>query len=225
MNPYYEKDGITIYHGDSLLETAALDIVPDVVLTDPPYGVSYFSKRRKVKPVLDRLENDTTLEWLQEYFVTLSHKMAVNSAFYTFCSWHHVEKFKQAIIYADLKIKNLIVWNKNNHGTGDLYYAYAPKHELVWYAMKGKKKLNRRPQDVLNFPKVASMVHATQKPLGLLEVFLSASMQPSDLVFDPFMGVGSTLVAAKRLGFQAVGIELEERYCEEAARRLENGLD
>lgn len=67
-------------------------------------------------------------------------------------------------------------------------------------------------------------VHPTQKPLGILEPLLRYSVPPGGLVLDPFAGSGSTLLAAKQLGMLAVGVEVDERYCEVAARRLDQGV-
>lgn len=196
------------------------DASVDMMLTDPPYGMSYQSNRRAKG--FDRIVGDSSLDWIDD-FVSESHRvMKSNTAAYIFCSWHNVDVFK-ASVERHFRLKNILVWVKNNHGSGDLKGAYAPKHEFILFAHKGRVLLRdgRRP-DILEFPKVSGRVmrHPTQKPVQLLERLILDASDSGDVVFDPFMGSGSTGVAALGLGRRFRGIEMDGEYFYTADERL-----
>ena len=92
----------------------------DLVVTDPPYLMNYKSNRRVVMDKFDYIKNDKgDFGLIKQYIDECYRIMKDNTAIYMFCSWHHVDLFKQAI-ESKFKLKNIIVWNKNNHGSGDL---------------------------------------------------------------------------------------------------------
>ena len=102
--------------------------------------------------------------------------------------------------------------------------AFAPSHENIVFAVKGKYSFpGSRPKDLVTFPKINSskMVHPTEKPVGLLANLISSVTKPGDLILDPFAGSGSTLVAAKKTGRRFIGIELDDEYFSTAQRRIE----
>lgn len=137
----------------------------DMVLTDPPYGMDFQSNRRVVQQKFAKIANDKNLDWVDSFIDECHRVMTVNSALYFFCSWHNIDYFKQAI-ERKFKIKNMIVWVKNNHGSGDLKGGYAPQHEIIFYACKGRV-LNRgkRLPDIIYADKIPSskLVHPTEK--------------------------------------------------------------
>lgn len=198
----------------------------DMVLTDPPYGMSFQSNRRVVKDKFAKIENDSSLEWLDGFFAECVRVMRDDTAIYSFCSWHHVDMFKAAF-ERYFKMKNLIVWVKNNHGSGDLTGAYAPKHEFVLYGHKGRSLLReKRLPDVFDFPKIASskLLHPTEKNINMLEVFVRNNSDVGQVVLDPFMGSGTTGVAAMNTGRKFIGIELDEGYFDIACGRIEKAM-
>jgi DNA modification methylase len=122
-------------------------------------------------------------------------------------------------------IKNELIWVKNNHGTGDLYYSYAPKHESILYAIKKmtpKSKIFKlqqigettRHNNILEFSKVtkSDLIHDHQKPTDLLKFLIKKSSLENEIVLDIFAGSGSTLFAAKELNRNFIGCELDEHY-------------
>ena len=114
--------------------------------------------------------------------------------------------------------------DKVYHGMGDTKAAFAPSHENIVFAIKGKYSFpGSRPKDLVTFPKINSskMVHPTEKPVGLLANLISSVTKPGDLILDPFAGSGSTLVAAKKTGRRFIGIELDDDYFVTAQRRIE----
>ena len=195
----------------------------DMVLTDPPYGMDYQSNRRTVTEKFAKISNDDGLDWLDDFVDECYRVMRNNSAAYVFCSWHKIDVFKVSF-ERRFKLKNLIVWVKNNHGSGDLKGAYAPKHEFVLYMHKGRSIFrNGRTPDVVNADKVSGsrMIHPTEKPIPLLEKFIANNSDIQNTILDPFMGSGTTGVACKNLNRNFIGIELDPDYFRIAKERIE----
>ena len=159
---------------------------------------------------------------IENYMEMCFKKMKNNSAIYCFCSWHNVDFFK--INFEKwFKLKNIIIWNKNNHGSGDLKGAYAPKYEMVLYGHKGRSLFReKRITDVIDFQKIpgSKTVHPTEKPVGLIEIFLKNNSDIGNICFDGFMGSGSTGVAAMNTGRKFIGIELDKNYFDIAEDRI-----
>ena len=146
-----------------------------------------------------------------------------DTAIYMFCSWHHVDFFKQEI-EKYFNLKNIIVWNKNNHGSGDLKGSYAPKHEFVLFAHKGRTIFQeKRVADVIDCSKVSSnkLLHPTEKPIDLLQIFILNSSRKGDVVLDGFIGAGSTALASITTGRNYIGFEIDEDYYNMAQKRIE----
>ena len=232
-----------IYYGDTLDLLAEIpDESMDLVITDPPYGMAYHGNRRKEKAnkwgkvdkKFDHIKNDEGEDFenlIIEYIKECHRIMKQDTAMYMFCSWHKVGFFQTELLKY-FTLKNLLVWNKNNHTVGDLYGSYAPKHELIWFCHKGRVLMqdDKRHTDVLDygdeepvnmelinievidFDKIHSPVHPTMKPIGMLRKFVRTSSKKGDIVFDGFMGSGSTAVAAAEEGRKFIGAELEENY-------------
>ena len=192
----------------------------DLVVTDPPYGMNFQSNYRKEK--YKKIDNDETLDWLEEYVSELYRIMKDNTAVYCFCSWHNIDVFKQTF-EKYFKLKNIIVWEKNNTSMGDLKGSYAPKYELVLFAHKGRRLLNGfRYPDIIPAKRTGNQYHPTEKPVDLLEIFIGESSDENNIVFDGFMGSGSTGVAALNLNRHFIGIELDNEYFNIAKNRIED---
>lgn len=217
LNRIYQQDvleGMKYIPDDSI----------DLTVTDPPYLMNYRSNRRVKQEKFDHIKNDVNShDLISEYIKEVHRVHKDDSAVYMFCSWHHIDFFKQEF-EKYFTLKNLIVWNKNNHGSGDLKGSYAPKHELILYGHKGRSIFrDKRVPDVIDFAKIPSvkLTHPTEKPVGLLEIFIKNNSDENDVVFDGFAGSGSTFVAAKKLNRKYIGFELEEQYVKVANQRLE----
>lgn len=214
-----------IIHGDSLekLRELAADSV-DAVVTDPPYGIDYQSSRRtdrtKLKP---KIANDLRpfVWWLPDAYRALKD----GGGLLCFCRWDVAEAFRQAIEWAGFEIKSQVIWDREVHGMGDLHASFGPQHDTIWFAVKGKFKFpDKRPKSVIRSKRLSGdqLVHPNEKPVDLMQQMILAITPPGGIVLDPFAGSGSTLVAAKRLGFEFIGIERESEYCEIARRRVEH---
>ena len=175
MKEMKKINSITLYHNDcfeKMSELIEMGHRVDMVLTDPPYGINYRSNRRKER--YDKIQNDTKscFLFLDEYFNKCFNLMKDNTHIYVFCSWHNVDVFKQSFENY-FKLKNIIVWEKNVHGTGDLKGSYAPKHEFILFGHKGRKIRNgKRISDIIKANKTGNRLHPTQKPVELLEIFI-----------------------------------------------------
>ena len=192
----------------------------DLVLTDPPYGMAFQSNYRKEK--YNEIQNDKSLEWLERYISECCRVLKNNSAIYCFCSWHNVDVFKQAI-EKKFKIKNILIWEKNNTSMGDLKGSYASKYEMIIFAHKGRKLLNGfRYADIIKASRTGNKNHPTEKPVDLLETFIKNSSDENAVVFDGFMGSGSTGVACVNLKRSFIGIEIKHEYFKIAEERINN---
>ena len=215
-----------LYQGDCLEIMGGIkDKSVDLIVTDPPYLMDYQSNRRKKEDRFDKIKNDKgNYMLIQDYLEECHRIMKDNTAIYCFCSWHNIDFFKNEF-EKHFKLKNILVWNKNNHGTGDLKGSYAPKHEFILFGHKGRTLLReKRIADVIDCPKISSnkLTHPTEKPQDLLEIFIKQSSDVGSIIFDGFMGTGSCGIAAKKLNRNFIGIELDEKYFNIAKNKLEN---
>lgn len=195
----------------------------DLIVTDPPYLMNYRSNRRVVSEKFRHIANDVNAHNLiMDYLAECHRILKDDTAIYMFCSWHHIDFFK-AEFERHFKLKNIIVWNKNNHGSGDLKGAYGPKHEFVLFGHKGRTLLReKRIPDVIECAKIPSvrLTHPTEKPTDLLDIFIRNSSDAGDVVFDGFAGTGSTALAAISNGRKFKGFEIEADYAHIANERI-----
>jgi site-specific DNA-methyltransferase (adenine-specific) len=205
MKPYYEHNGITIYHGDcrEVLPTLP-DQSIDLVLTDPPYGVDKASWDIDVWPLLDTAAAQCS-------------RVLTNRGV---CFWFTSTRFLPEtleIVRRHIPYRWLFIWHENNSMQhGDLGFA---KHTPAFVLSHGKAW--RSMPDLFSCPIITGLPHVTPKPLSLIRYIAEHAGKPNETILDPFMGSGTTLRAAKDLGRKAIGIEIEEKYCEIAARRLQ----
>jgi site-specific DNA-methyltransferase (adenine-specific) len=225
--PYYndEKAGIVIYHGD------CREIIPhlpkvEMVLTDPPYGIDF----RSARPIDDRKKDKIHGDGLDDFKEMLP---------WMFSSFRNVLKDggccccsggggTPSLAYAwleapkHLTLENVCVWDKGFVGMG---WRYRFQWEAVIIATNGVRKTwnggNNR-SNILEFKKIIPQIgdHPTPKPESLMRQLIEDNSTRGEIVLDPFMGSGTTLRAAKDLGRKAIGIEIEEKYCDLAVKRL-----
>jgi DNA modification methylase len=220
VKPYYAEDGIVIYHGGAL---TVLDMFDgnrhqpfDLLLTDPPYGIGADKGQRgranrqdgkALAPSRDYGDSDWDGRPAHEA-IAMARRLS---------RWHVIFGGN----FYDLPpARCWLVWDKDN---GENDYADC---ELAWTNLaKPVRKLSFRWHGMLQEPGCPKEVriHPTQKPEAVMRWALLQAPSEAKTILDPFMGSGTTLVAAKRLGKQAVGIEREEKYCQIAAERLAQG--
>lgn len=224
MKPYYESHGITIYHGDcrEVLPTIEPGTV-DLLLTDPPYGMVFGGFRGvQANVAADGARQGVRL--VRQALWEARPAMRDDAHFLVFCHWESWPDFYDSAS-AYFAVKNALIWHKNRGGMGDFQLEYSRDFEVILYGCVGRRRIGgRRDGAVLSgFPPVpsAKRFHPTEKPIDLLSHLVGKHSPDGGAVLDPFMGSGTALVAANNLGRRAIGIELEERYCEIAARRLD----
>lgn len=192
----------------------------DAIITDPPYGINYVSQTGA------RIQNDTApfIWFLYDAFRVLKPGSSGRGTLVCFTRWDVQQVFIDAIRLAGFIVKSEVIWDKVQYGMGDVKSQFAPSHENIIFAVKGKFSFpGHRPKDLITHRKLPGnqMIHPTEKPVPLLADLITAVTKPGDLILDPFAGSGSTLVAAKKTGRRFVGIELDELYYERAQQRIE----
>lgn len=196
----------------------------DCIITDPPYGVEFDTAYRKEKPEnigSFKYDNSQIFLYFPAILFELKRILKSNSAFYSFCRWDVIDHFKPLIERA-FTIKNLLIWVKNNWSMGDLEGAYASQYECCFYSVLGKPQLNgARDTDILTFDRVsnARLLHSAQKPVDLIKFLIEKSTRKGDIILDPFLGSGTTMVACQQLQRSCIGIEIDPRYVEVTKKR------
>lgn len=198
----------------------------DLIVTDPPYLIKYKTNRRKNKKhdFCSEILNDDNYDLISNYIKECFRILKNDTAMYMFCNCDRVDYFKQELEKTGFNIKNMIIWVKNNHTAGDLKAQFGKQYEIIFLVNKGRSLFNgKRITDVWNFNKVSGnkQVHQNQKPLDLLEQCILKHSKDNDVIFDGFMGSGSTGVACKHTNRRFIGIELDDNYFEIAKKRIE----
>ena len=216
VTPYYEQDGITIHHGDAREILAGLGSV-DLVVTDPPYNVSLtsFNKAGGWGDLMNGA-------MFYAFILKESKRLTANrqGGAWLFNSWRSLPVLLKAAYEANWNPESCLVWDKEWIGPGGPN-GLRPSYELaLLFRHEGFRLANRGLPDIWRhkWASIKPTGHPAEKPVSLLSQIIQES--GGGVVLDPFMGSGTALVAAKRLGESAIGIEIEERYCEMAANRL-----
>lgn len=200
--PYYQDDYVTLYHGD------CREIVPqlgtfDLLLTDPPYGMSFRSNHRIVR--YQKIVGDDVLPLTEiESYIGL-----MRVASYVFCRWDNLKDMPPP--------KSVIAWVKNNWSMGDLEHEHGRQWEACCFYPGPKHRFIKRPSDVICADRTGNELHPSEKPIELIAKLIACT--DANTILDPFAGSGTTGRAAKDLWRKCTMIEIEERYCEIAARR------
>lgn len=237
-----------VYCGDSLqqisFETLLGNRKADVVLTDPPYNVPIAghvsglgkTKHREFAMAAGEMSESQFISFLKAVLGLSTRFSANGSLHFWFMDWRHIYELVAAgkDIYSELK--NICAWVKPNAGMGSFYRS---QHELVAVFKNGKAphrnnielgRFGRNRSNVWSYPGVTPFGHETEegnllklhptvKPVRMLADALMDASARGDIVLDPFLGSGSTLIAAERVGRVCRGIELDPRYVDTAIRR------
>ncbi len=248
MKPYYQKHGVTIYHGDCLTVLQSLDpLEANAVLTDPPYSSGGMvrsdrtnkttdekytqSEARGKRPNFhgDNMDQRAWMSFGREWLLECRRHTKLTGYLCSFIDWRQLPALTDAVQSAGWVWRGVNVWDKGQAARMPHvgYFSYQCEF-VVWAtngacvklpAMKdgGDGKLNGLCRCSV---KQDDKHHQTGKPTPVMQ-WLTWCVPFGGLILDPFMGSGTTLVAAKKMGRKAIGIESEEGYCEVAAKRLD----
>ena len=205
MLPYYEADGITIYHGDcrEILPTFP-DKSFDLVLTDPPYGVGVdYGGFDDTKENLRITMGLAAPEMIRAGRLTAATVGIGNFSMYPEPDWVFCWYYSPGYSYCPFGFNSwqpIFVWGKDPF----LARGLGCREDVIKKCVTGKENKHVVPKQLRDWERILARF----------------SLDESDVILDPFCGSGTTLVAAKQLGRKAVGIEIEEKYCEIAVKRL-----
>jgi site-specific DNA-methyltransferase (adenine-specific)/modification methylase len=213
--PFYDVDGITIYCGDNRQILPMLDAC-DLLLTDPPYGIGESSQRQRTRGLKPNAkwknpamkdyghfdwDGQPADEWVMSLARSLCHSQIIWGGNY----------------YDLPPTKCLLIWDKENDGKDQA------DCEIAWTNLPGATRRKRHLWDGFRQRVVEERYHPTQKPLAVISWALSLAGDVKT-VLDPWMGSGTSLVAAKLAGMRAIGIEANETHCKTAVARLAQGV-
>jgi len=176
----------------------------DLVITDPPYGMSFQSNYRKEKHLEIIGDDKLPIEIINECF------RVAKKAVYIFCRWDN--------LYELPKPKSIISWVKNNWSMGDLEHEHGRQWEAICFYPQEEHEFIKRIPDVIHCNRTGNDLHPTQKPVKLIRELIKANK--GQLILDPFIGSGTTALACKQLNRDYIGFELEKKYFDIANDRL-----
>jgi DNA modification methylase len=246
IKPYYENNGITVYNGDCLEIMPRLERKFDLILTDPPYGVNYnddgdLASRREfafggnkknfgTRPIAEDSGKEAIK--LFEKFLKISKNKLLKGGACCCCGGGGGPRplFAEWALLMDeiIGFKHAVVWDKGGLGMG---IHYRRNYEFVLIAQNGtpahRWNGGNKTANVWRINRIIPSAgqHPTEKPVELMQKILQIHSNRGDLCLDPFMGHGTTLVAAAIEKRKAIGIEIEEKYCEVAVKRVERILN
>jgi adenine-specific DNA-methyltransferase len=204
----------TVLHGDCVqimrgMQPASIDFI----ITDPPYITRYADRSGR------SVANDDNAQWLKPAFAQM-HRVLKSAAFcISFYGWNKADLFIEAWRRAGFRIGGHLVFRKR-YPSSTRFLRY--QHEQAYLLVKGEPQAPARPvPDVIEFPYTGNTLHPTQKPVSALKPLIEAFCPHGGTVLDPFAGSGSSLVAARQLGRQFIGIEIDAQHYRTASTRLE----
>lgn len=228
MQPYYQDDAVTIYHGDCLDVLAAIGWPAAMrLIVDPPYGFGFYAT--DIAP-----DRNLIAKWIGQHVTTAIFGYpeslaglcaAIGLSPCEWVTWWPTNKGIRRTKLLPRETEHIAIFG-NVSGAHRLFRPRSQDAMTRRIAVaQGLSSEHARLGDVWRDPSPGALfnnhlrLHPNEKPLSLMVKLVLLCSDKNDTVIDPFMGSGTTLVAAKQVGRRAIGIEIEERYCEIAARR------
>lgn len=233
-DPYYADDHVTIYHGD------CFDILHDLdgigaVITDPPYSSGgAFRADRTMRTTAKYVNSDTAayrpefagdnrdqrsfFAWTSLWLNAARNASTPGAVLASFIDWRQLPTLTDAVQAGGWTWRGVAVWSKGFGRPTPGRFSNAAEY-VVWGSNGPMAEREAYPPGVFQHPTTQDRDHIAQKPDDVMRWVLQV-VAPGSVVLDPFMGSGTTLRAAKDCGLKAIGIEVDERYCEVAAKRM-----
>jgi len=248
LTPYHQTPSAVLYHGDVLDVLSHIDTDSvDMIFADPPYllsngGISCQSGKMVSvnKGAWDASQGfDADYQWHLAWLTECQRVLKPNGTIWVSGTYHNIYLVGHAMQSLGFKVLNDIAWLKPNAAPNLSCRYFTHSHETILWAAKSKKSKHAfnyaamkeandgkqmRSYWTMTTPKKSEKTHGkhpTQKPLALLERIVLSSTNPDDLVLDPFVGSGTTGVAATAHGRRFIGIDSEKDYLDLAAKRLD----
>lgn len=246
MKPYYEQDGITIYHGDcrEIIPTLPRGSI-DLCLTDPPYSSGGFTRsdrngstgtkyrltgtaRELPEFSGDNRDQRSLALWCSFWMGDVLKVCREGAVLGSFIDWRNLAVMVDSIQVGGWVFRGIVPWDKTEQARPEMGWFRTQAEYLVLGSAgpieRGAGTGGKCAAGVFRYRvEIQEKQHTTQKPLELISDIMQ-TRGDWQTILDPFMGAGTTLRAAKDLGRRAIGIEIEERYCEIAANRLRQGV-
>ena len=201
-----------------------------LILTDPPYGVSYIENKKGFCAVKKniRIENDDIVSedkyciFTGNWLSAIKPHLAIKNSFYVFNSDKMIFALKKGMQDCGFRLAQILIWIKNSQVMGRR--DYLAKHELICYGWHGAHRFYKsKDKSVFFYPKPnASPLHPTTKPAGLIRRLILNSTSIGDIVYDPFCGSGSTLIACEQTKRKCLAVEIDPSYCKTIIERFKN---
>lgn len=230
------KDNYQLHLGDSLLvvkELIAQNKLVDAIITDPPYNISKennFSTMNNPRKGVDfgAWDNNFNVSgWISDY----SQLLKKDGSIIVFCSYRYISELISEMEKNKIEVKDILVWKKSNPMPRNINRRYVQDMEFaIWGVKKGARWTFNKPADAPYLRSVFETsivsgsertIHPTQKSLKLMKEIIKIHTNENDLIIDPFMGSGTTGVAALNLNRKFIGIEVYPEYFDIAAKRIE----
>ncbi len=198
----------------------------NLTVTDPPYNVSYTGKTKDALTIKnDEMDDESFYKFLYDVYVNLFTHMVDGCPLYVFHADSEGHNFRKAMKEGGFKLAQCLIWVKNSMVLGRQDYHW--QHEPILYGWKvgaaHKWYSDRKQVTVLNFDRpTKNKEHPTMKPINILCYLIKNGSKRGDIVWDSFMGSGSTLIAAHKMGRKARGMELDPKYCDVILKRWED---
>jgi len=232
---YFKDDLITVYTRNSHSMPEIQSDTIDVIVTDPPYGISYQSHTRVATPLFSNMYDDNNLSWVPEFLTEAQRVLKNPGALVLFTRWDVYGDWQGYIEEAKFNLKQVWHWDKSDSagGTGDLDGALYEVFEWIIYATKGRYRMHsKRRSNAFRYTRGNNKErwHPIQKPEALLQDIIQVLCEgkTNPIIFDPYAGSGSTLMAAKKLGYRGVGYELHpdehQQYADKMKERFQQSV-
>ena len=238
-DPDWQSDDgtVALYCGDCLEILPELPPV-DAVITDPPYCSGGATEAGRGRATHQGLRSDGIkagrFKWFKSDNMTtaglceLLRSMCVRApvveggSILSFCDWRMVPLLSPVMESAGYRLRNLIVWDKGSFGCGS---GFRPRHEMIIHLTERSPDFHSMSVgNVIQSKRVRNGDHPTEKPVDLIETLIKVVVPSRGVVLDPFLGSGTTGVAAINLGMSFIGIERDRGYFETSIKRIKKAF-